>query len=396
MAVPSVTDLAYPLRLEPGAGDDDALAELARVIGDARVVCLGESAHWVSEFARIRDRVTRFLVRELGFTALVLESGLPEGLLVDRWVRGGPGRLGDIARDGIDYGFGRCAEMHTQLRWMREWNRTHPRRQVGFYGMDVPGWCADPGPGVAACLDRIPARAGDRELRASVDLGTPSSGPAPDASDAPAVPSELAGQLDERVDRAEAAGDRLAQQCARGARAVAEFLSHGLYPAPGRNLRNEVMAENLTGFLERESRVVVAAHTMHLQRAPSWDGTDTIGSLLAPVLGGDMVVIGGTHTSGRIPDLQVSAPPEGRYPVRGDEPAYPAQHTLEAALDTAGHPVSLVGLRAPGASRALAGATAIRAQTPSRTMLVGIEPGEAFDAVIHVRRISPVHAVDDG
>lgn len=92
MPAESVRDVAVPLHtVDPTADDDSDLAVLRQVIGDARVVGLGESAHFVSEFYRLRDRVLRYLVRELEFSAFVLESGLPEGLGVDDWVRDGPG-----------------------------------------------------------------------------------------------------------------------------------------------------------------------------------------------------------------------------------------------------------------------------------------------------------------
>lgn len=390
MSTRPIRELATPLRtLEPAAADNSDLAALRDVVGQARVVCLGESAHFTSEFTRLRDRVLRYLVSELGFSAFVLESGLSEGLAVDRWIRGGPGDLTEIARSGISYAFGRCVEMHAPLRWMREWNATH-EHQVGFYGMDMPGWCSNPVSGVAACLSRIPARSGDRELLAAADLDHPANSPATGAVGAPAgLPAALA----ELIARADAAGDGLARQCARGASRVVELLEHGLYPGPGRNLRNEVMAENLRWILEREERVLVGAHNVHLQRSPSFDGTAPVGSLLAPTLGDDLVVIGGTHAVGRIPDLDLSAQPEERYFASGEEPPPPAEHTLEAAMEAAGYPIHLVAAR--HASEALADAVAMRAQTPHQSLLVDLDPQQAFDAVLHTRRITPVRGAPD-
>ena len=72
-------------------------------------------------------------------------AGPTEGLAVDDWARGDPGNLAEIARAGITYAFGRCEEMHAQLGWMRDWNTTG-EHQVGSYGIDVPGWCTNPGP----------------------------------------------------------------------------------------------------------------------------------------------------------------------------------------------------------------------------------------------------------
>ena len=393
MDTPLLADAATPLHgLEPDADDAD-LEVLREVVGDARVVFLGESAHFTSEFGRLRDRLTRFLLRDLGFSAFVLESGLPEGLDVDRWVHGGPGELAAIARGGITLAMGRCAEIHAQLRWLREHNAT-ATQPVSFYGMDVPGWCANPGPGVAACLARLAPQPGDAELCTAAELGEPTRAPAPEETDPTRVPAELTARIAELVDRAEAAGDTLAWQCARSALGVVEFLQVGLYPGPGRNLRNEVMAENLRALLDREQRLVVGAHNMHLQRSPSWDGTATIGMLLAEELGDDLVVIGGTHTMGAVPDLDLDAGPDGRYPITGTTPPPPDPHTLEAALDTTGHPLQLVDLRHT-APKALAGITATRAQNPHETLLVDLNPRQAYDAIVHVHTITPAHGVAD-
>lgn len=393
MPVMSLAESVTPLHgLKPDLSDDSDLDVLREIVGEARVVFVGESAHWVSQFCRLRDRLTRFLVREMGFSAFVLESGLPEGLAVDRWVRGGSGELADVARHGITYALGRCEEMHAQLQWMRDWNSY--QRPVSFSGMDVPGWCANPGPGVAACLERIPAKPGDTELLAAADFGDPARSADPEVTDSSRVPVGLAQALTELVARAETAGDQLARQCARSALAVVEFLDGGLYPAPGRNLRNEVMADNLRALLAREQRIVVGGHNVHLQRSPSFDGTATVGMLLDDELGDDLVVIGGLHTDGAIPDLDLAGVPERRYPLTGSAASPPDPHTLEAALSSTGHPIQLVDLRRLS-SDALEGITATRAQTPHQTILMDIDPHRTFDAALHVQSITPARGVAD-
>ncbi|MBE9376179.1 erythromycin esterase family protein [Saccharopolyspora sp. HNM0983] len=394
MDTTALAEHATPLHsLDPDADDDSDLDVLREIVGDARVVLVGESAHFTTQFGRLQDRLTRFLVREQGFSAFVLESGLPEGMLVDRWVHGGPGRLPTVARHGITYAMGRCTEMHTQLRWLREHNAT-AAQPVSFAGMDVPGWCANPGPGVAACLARLDPRPGDQQLLAAAELGAAPGAPAVDAAGTPAAPPGLAARIGQLVDRAEACGDDLARQCARSALRLVEFLDGGLYPGPGRNLRNEVMAENLRMLLDHHQRIVVSAHTMHLQRSPSFDGTATIGMLLADELGEDLVVIGGTHTRGAIPDLDLDATAAERFPRTGTAAPPPQPHTLEAALDTTGHPLQLVDLRRTP-PHALAGITATRAQTPQQSLLVHIEPQQAYDAVAHVGTITPAHGAAD-
>ena len=391
-AAPTISDVVVPLRtVDPDDRDDTDLQVLREVTGEARVVGLGESAHFTGEFTALRDRILRFLVRELGFSAFVIESGLPEGLAVDRWVRGGPGELAEIARHGISWSMGRCTEMHTQLGWMRDWNTTHPERQVGFYGMDVPGWLANPAPGVAACLDRLAPQPGDAALRAAADLGDPTGAHGWDASAAPAVPAGLYQQILRLVDRAETAGDRLAVQCARGALAVLEFLEHGLYPGPGRNLRNEVMAENLRWILDREQRVLVGGHNVHLQRSPSFDASAPIGALLAPELGADLVLVGTTRGSVAVPDRDLDAPPSERYFLPAGEPEPAPAGTLDASLATTGHPIALLDLhRTP--TNALGNAAAMQG---AFGLDVELDPHVAFDAVIHVDRITAAHGALD-
>jgi len=154
--VPEIDDWlrssAHRLRtLDPDDPGDDDLEPLLDIIGDARVVAIGESMHRVHEFLQLRHRVFRFLVRRAGFTALVMESGMPEGALVDRWIRTGSGRLRDVLADGIAYRFGACQEMLDQVTWMRE---QHARgvAPVRFIGMDVPDSSSSALPGILTAL----------------------------------------------------------------------------------------------------------------------------------------------------------------------------------------------------------------------------------------------------
>lgn len=59
----------------PGTIDNDDLEPLREVVGNARLVGLGETAHYSAEMTQLRDRITRFLVTELGFS--ILAEGPP-------------------------------------------------------------------------------------------------------------------------------------------------------------------------------------------------------------------------------------------------------------------------------------------------------------------------------
>ena len=78
-----------PRRTQPpltGAADDhDRLLEL---IGDARVVLLGEASHGTHEFYRQRALITKRLIDECGFDAVAVEGDWPDAHRVTRFVQG--------------------------------------------------------------------------------------------------------------------------------------------------------------------------------------------------------------------------------------------------------------------------------------------------------------------
>lgn len=73
--------------IDPDAPLDD-LEPLREVIGDARVVAVGEGAHFVAELGAVEARVVRFLVERCGFGVLALELGFQDGRALGPWLHG--------------------------------------------------------------------------------------------------------------------------------------------------------------------------------------------------------------------------------------------------------------------------------------------------------------------
>ena len=71
--------------LTGAAVDYDPLMEL---IGDARLVLLGEASHGTHEFYRERAQITKRLIKERGFTAVAVEADWPDAYRVNRYARG--------------------------------------------------------------------------------------------------------------------------------------------------------------------------------------------------------------------------------------------------------------------------------------------------------------------
>src|SRR5256886_9935292 len=78
-----VRELAQPLGGE--SNDYDALLEL---IGNARIVLLGEASHGTHEFYFERAEITKRLIAEKNFTVLAIEADWPDAARVHRYVRG--------------------------------------------------------------------------------------------------------------------------------------------------------------------------------------------------------------------------------------------------------------------------------------------------------------------
>src|SRR5205823_5161287 len=74
---------AHPLWDEANAYDP-----LLEAIGDSRFVLIGEASHGTHEFYAARAQITRRLIEERGFTAVIVEADWPDAYRVNRYVRG--------------------------------------------------------------------------------------------------------------------------------------------------------------------------------------------------------------------------------------------------------------------------------------------------------------------
>ena len=117
---------------------------LEEIIGDARVVLIGESSHGTAEFYRARAEITKWLIEEKGFCAVAAEADWPDAYRVNRYVRG----LGhDASPEEALRGFERFPAWmwrNTVVRDFVDWLHAHnsrlrgqDRRQTGFYGLDL-------------------------------------------------------------------------------------------------------------------------------------------------------------------------------------------------------------------------------------------------------------------
>lgn len=148
---------------EPFASIEDLdLGPLLERIGDRSVVLLGEATHGTAEFYRIRDRITRALVRHKGFTAVAVEADWPDAARIDRAIRGrAPSGARFDAFERFPTWMWRNREVAALVTFLRDHNRgVEPERRVSFHGLDLYSLYTSRAE-VLAYLDRVDPRAAE-------------------------------------------------------------------------------------------------------------------------------------------------------------------------------------------------------------------------------------------
>ncbi|HZA38513.1 MAG TPA: erythromycin esterase family protein [Candidatus Baltobacteraceae bacterium] len=247
-------EIAQPLTGK--ANDYDSLLDL---IGDSRVVLLGEASHGTHEFYFERAAITKRLIAEKGFTVLAIEADWPDASRVHRYVRG----ISDDANANEALsGFRRFPVWMWRntvvvefVEWLRKFNKDiDPKRApAGFYGMDLYSLHAS----IDAVLSYLQKVDPDAAKRARLRYSC--------FDHFSREPQEYGYAA--TVDATESCEDVVVEQLAELQRKAGEFLSRD----------GEVAAEELF-FAEQNARLVKNAEqyyrSMFRGRASSWNLRD--------------------------------------------------------------------------------------------------------------------------
>jgi erythromycin esterase-like protein len=316
-----VRELAQPL--SGGPNDYDDLLEL---IGDARIVLLGEASHGTHEFYLERAAITKRLIAEKNFTVLALEADWPDASRVHRYVRGSSG---DANADQALSGFRRFPTWMWRntvvlefVEWLRDFNRQigSSKAPAGFYGMDLYSLHAS----IDAVLNYLQKVDSDAAARARLRYSCfdhfsnepQEYGYAATVGAAESCESAVVAQL---VDLQRHAGEFLSRDGAvakeelffaeQNARLVknAEQYYRSMFRgrASSWNLRDRHMVETIEALVahlngSRQPKAVVWAHNSHLGDARATEmgqhGEINVGQLIRERFGKEAVLIGfSTH-----------------------------------------------------------------------------------------------------
>lgn len=341
---------AVPLAtVEAGHGFRD-LERMREMVGNARVVSLGEATHGTREFFQMKHRMLEFLVERMGFTVFAIEANMPEARAVNDYVLEGKGDPAK-ALAGLYFWTWDTEEVLEMIRWMRRYNEDPKHtNKVKFYGFDmqlppvafasVKGFLAKVDPEGAAWVEAKLAELGSATQSDQASDSTRKAALLVDAK-------SLLARFDERKNAfVKAAGEDAYAWARQEARVLAQFAEMNADARGGYLERDRSMAENVQWILEQEkgAKAVLWAHNGHVSFDPTgaMAGGASMGQHLRKTLGQDMVVLGFTFLEGGFQAIDAGKDKRGLVPfqVKPNPKA-----TLSKALASAGWPILALDLR---------------------------------------------------
>ena len=316
-----VREVAQPFT--GSANDYDVLLDL---IGDSRIVLLGEASHGTHEFYFERAAITKRLIAEKGFTLLAIEADWPDASRAHRYVRG---TSADANANEALSGFRRFPAWMWRntvvvefVEWLRGFSKdVDPKRApAGFYGMDLYSLHAsihavlsylqkvDPD---AAKRARVRYSCFDHFSREPQEYGYAATAGATESCEDAVVEqlAELQRRAGEFLSRdGEMAAEELffAEQNARLVKNAEQYYrSMFRGRASSWNLRDRHMVETIEALVahlngSRQPKAIIWAHNSHLGDARATEmgqhGELNVGQLIREHYGGEAVLIGfSTH-----------------------------------------------------------------------------------------------------
>lgn len=410
---------------QPLTGSDEDFYGALRLAADKRFVLIGEATHGTHEFYRIRAELTKRLIREHGFRAVVIEGDWPDAYRLNRFARAQSSESADEALMGFrrfPQWMWRNADMLDFVGWLRTWNdHAAAERVVGLYGMDLYSLHASI-EAVVTYLRAIDPEAAMRAARryACFDRYGPEPqeyGFATAVERQPSCESAVVQQLVElranasallQLDRQGAADDLFfADQNAKVV-VEAERYYRTMYrgSVESWNVRDrhmtrtiDAVARHLEGLVPG-ARLVVWAHNSHLGDASATDmgrqGEYNVGQLMRESHGDDVLSIGFTTYDGTVAAASDWGKPVQRMRVR---PALP--NSYEALFHATGLRRFFLDLRHHSVSAALAEPRLERAigviyrrETERMSHYFGASIASQFDALFHYDRTRAVEPLE--
>ncbi len=376
--------------VEAGSGFDD-MQPLKAIIGDARIVSLGEAAHLNRDFSRVKHRMVEFLVNEMDFTVFAIEATFAGALELNDYILTGNGDP-QRALGALVYPAWTTEAILDMVNWMREYNATHDKK-VKFYGFDNK-----PATGSAKAVYNYLKKTNttkhyDQVLSVMMNTWT--------ANQLNKGPKEeihrIAGKIESLITHLENHPPTYAQQTTseqdiqvkkewnltvQHARVLLQHIK--FYGAPNiskaSELRDRSMAQNVRWLVDHEegAKIILWAANSHVMTTA---GSGCMGDYLRRTFGKDMVVFG----------LLSNRKSEGLLPDDTDQGPGAPKGSVEALLTEAGLDMAVVNLRSLPK-----GAVSKYFNAPRKTGTISCQLPWAYDAILFIETTTSARQVRTG
>ncbi len=332
---------------QPGNGFTD-LQPLKQIIGDARIVALGEGTHGTHEFFTMKHRLLEFLVKEMGFTLFAIEAAWAEANLINEYVHTGKGDPAQLLA-GLCFWTWNTQEVLDMILWMRAYNEQEGNtRKVSFFGCDMQAFhiAMD---NVLAYLQKV-----DPEKVATVEaLYATWRSYRSRIHEYDDEPPLVRAQCRENLQRVydillmhrftyEALSSSEEYALARqSARVVLQ--SEEVFSADDYAKRDRYMAENVSWLLEQagaDAKIVLWAHNGHVSTDAYHYGYKSMGSYLRERYREKMLVWGFCFYQGSFNAIDID-----RHKLLAHRAALPPGNSYEHLFHQAGLPCMFLDLR---------------------------------------------------
>jgi erythromycin esterase len=340
---------AFPFASVLAGGGFDDLAGLDRLVGDARIVALGEASHGTAEFFQMKHRLLEYLVERKGFTVFAIEGNWPEAQAADRFIKTGAGDAG-AALAAMYFWTWRTEEVSAQLHWMRDYNAARgasPELSFSGFDMQAPNVAIERvidvlGRTNSAIRDTVRALYDGMEKLDRWGTGTPSEENTRLAERAGKALELIEAQRDTLVMASTPGEYRELRQAARIVRQA--FARRAQIPGAERDC---AMADNVRWLIEEAfpgQKIVLWAHNGHVG-TDMGGGEKSMGDHLRTRYGDQMVVIGFATDHGgvrakRMEQGTVKPGPPVALPL-----ASPSKVSVESLFAETGLPRFILDLR---------------------------------------------------
>lgn len=131
-----ISKFIYPIKtFNPDERDDSDLLILNKLIGDSKIVGLGESTHGSSEVYQMKYRISEYLIAHQDFNVFSLEANMPESFLMNQYIQEEKGNPKDILK-GMYFWLWQTEETLRFVEWLKKYNENR-HSKVFFDGFDM-------------------------------------------------------------------------------------------------------------------------------------------------------------------------------------------------------------------------------------------------------------------